>query len=206
MALHTLSRIPRIISNPHFWFVVAMFAIGVILHYPQQILFIDSPSLFSFLGLTRHAMERIFFLLPVTYAGFFLGIKAGLASLTIALAIMLPRVFLISPYLPDALLETGVVIIIGGLVNLGFEGYRREQERRQQVLLKLESAQQELQSQVEVIKSNEKRLSTLNEVSAIVSESLELQDVLNAAADKVREVMDVEVVLVFFWLFLTTAN
>ena len=144
MAPYTLSRVPRIIGSPHFWIVVAMFAIGVILHYPQQILSTDSPSLFSFLGLTRHAVERIFFLLPVTYAGFFLGIKAGLASLTVALLIMLPRVFLISLYLPDALLETGGIILIGVLVNLSFEGYRRAQKRHQQVLLKLESAQQEL--------------------------------------------------------------
>jgi len=59
---------------------------------------------------------------------------------------MLPRVFLISLHLPDALLETGVIILIGGLVNLWFEGYRREQGRRQQALMKLEVAQQELQS------------------------------------------------------------
>ena len=197
MTTHILSRVPRIISSPHFWLVVAMFAIGVILHYPQQILSTDSPSLFSFLGLSRHAVERIFFLLPVAYAGFFFGIKAGLASLTIALAIMLPRAIFISLYPPDALFETCGVILIGGLVNLGFEGYRREQSRRQQVLLKLESAQQELQSQVQVIRSSEKRLAALDEVSAIVSQSLELQDVLNTAADKVKEVMDLEVVLVF---------
>jgi len=176
---------------------MAMLAIGVILHYPQQILSTDSPSLFSFLGLTRHAVERIFFLLPISYAGFIFGIKAGLASLVVALLIMLPRVFLISLYLPDALLETSGIILIGALVNLSFEGYRREQKRRQQVLLKLESAQQELQSQVEVIRSNEKRLAALNEVSAIVSQSLELEDILNVATDKVREVMSLEVALVF---------
>ncbi len=197
MAPHTLSRVTRIMNNPHFWLVVAMFAIGIILHYPQQILATSSPSLFAFLGLTRHAVERVFFLLPVTYVGFFFGIKVGLASLTIALAIMLPRVFLISVYPPDALLETCGVILIGVLVNLWFEGYRREQGRRQQALLKLEATQGELQSQVQIIRTNEKRLAALNEVSAIVSQSLELQDVLNAAADKVREIMDVEVILVF---------
>ena len=197
MIAHTSSRVSRIISSPHFWLVVAMLAIGVILHYPQQILSTDSPSLFSFLGLTRHAVERIFFLLPISYAGFIFGIKAGLASLAVALLIMLPRIFLVSLYLPDAVLETSGIILIGALVNLSFEGYRREQKRRQQVLLKLESAQQELQSQVQVIRSNEKRLAALNEVSAIVSQSLELEDILNVATDKVREVMSLEVALVF---------
>jgi len=197
MAPHILSRVLRIISNPHFWVVVALFAICIVLHYPQQILSTDSPSLFLFLGLTRHALERIFLLLPISYAGLVFGIKAGLASLVVALGIMLPRIFLISLYPPDALLETSGIIVIGGLVNLGFEGYRKEQGRRQQVLSKLESAQQELQSQVQVIESREKRLAGLNEVSAIVSQSLELQDILDVAAEKVREVMDVEVVLVF---------
>jgi len=149
MVAHTSSQVSRIIGNPHFWLVMAMLAIGVILHYPQQILSTDSPSLFSFLGLTRHAVERIFFLLPISYAGFIFGIKAGLASLAVALVIMLPRVFLLSLHLPDALLETGGIILIGALVNLSFEGYRREQKRRQQVLLKLESAQQELKQMQE---------------------------------------------------------
>ena len=197
MAPYILNRASRIIRNPHFWIVVAMFAIGIVLHYPQQILGTSLPSLFSFLGLTRHAMERVLFLLPVTYAGFIFGIKAGLASLAVALVIMLPRAIFISSSLPDALLETGGVILIGSLVNLWFEGYRREKERRQKVVLKLEAAQQELQSHIQVIKSNEKRLAALNEVSAIVSQSLELQDVLKAATDKVREIMDLEVALVF---------
>jgi len=129
MAPHILSRAPRIISSHHLWLVVAMFAIGVILHYPQQILATDSPSLFSFLGLSRHALERVLFLLPITYAGFFFGVKAGLASVAMALLIMLPRVFLISLYPSDALFETGAIIVFGVLVNLGFEGYRRERER-----------------------------------------------------------------------------
>jgi len=107
-----------------------MFAIGIILHYPQQILSIESPSLFSSLGLTRYAVERIFLLVPIGYAGFFLGIKAGLASSAIALAIMLPRIFLISLYPEDALFETGGVILIGGLVNLWFYMHRKDKAQR----------------------------------------------------------------------------
>ena len=197
MVLHTQSPVLRIMRNPHFWLVVVMFAVGIILHYPQQILATSSPSLLSFLGLTRHTMERVFFLLPVTYAGFFLGMKAGLVSLAVALVIMLPRVFLLSLHLPDALFETSIIIIISGLVNFWFEGYRKEQHRRQQALLKLEVTQQELQSQVQLIESSEKQLAALNDVCAAVTRSLELQDVLNAATNKVRELVDLEVALVF---------
>ena len=191
------SRWLKTISNPHFWAVVAMFAIGVVLHYPQQILSINSPSLFSFLGLSRHAIERILFLFPIGYAAFFLGTRAGLISLIAASAIMFPRVFLISEYFPDALLETIAVIFVGGLVNLWFYSYGKEKERRQQMLSKLETANRQLQSLFQVTRHNEKRLYTLNEISTIVSQSLELTDLLSAAADKVKQVMDLDVVMIF---------
>jgi len=192
-----LNRVSKAIYSGHFWAVVAMLVIGLILHYPQQILSTDIPSIFSFLGLTRHAVERVLFLVPITYAGLIFGIRAGLACLVVALGIMLPRVFIISLYTPDALLETCGVIAIGILVNVAFEVYRRERERREQVLLKLEVAQGELQDYVQVIRSNEGRLSALNEVSAVVNQSLELEEILNVATDKVSELMALEVALVF---------
>jgi len=143
--LHLGSQASRTIRNPHFWIVLALFAIVIVLHYPQQVLNTDSPSLFSFIGLTRHALERVLFLLPVTYAGFVFGIRAGLASLVVALIIMLPRVFLISLYPPDALLETCSIIVIGVVVNLLLQMYRKEKERYQQALSAVETAHQELQ-------------------------------------------------------------
>lgn len=197
MAPNKLGRTPKVISSLHFWVVVALFAISVILHYPQQILSTDSPSLFSFLGMTRHAMERVFLLLPVSYAAFFLGTGAGLASLVISLGIMLPRVFLISLYLPDALFEVGLVTLIGGLVNLGFRAFRREWGKRQWLVLKLVSAEQQVQSQVRAIERSENWLSTLHKISTAICESLELGDVLDAAATRVRQVMDAEIVTVF---------
>ncbi len=130
MPPHISGRMSKVISNRNFWLVLVMFALGIVLHYPQQILNTDSTSLFSFLGLTRHAVERVFFLLPVTYVGFIFGLKAGLVSLAVALVIMLPRVFLVSLYLPDALLETGGVVLIGGLVNLWFHLHRRDIAQR----------------------------------------------------------------------------
>jgi len=128
-----LSPALRVIRNPHFWFVVVMLVIGVIFHYPQQILSTESPSLFPSPDITRHAVERVFFLLPITYAGFILGIKGGLSSLVLALAIMLPRIFLLSQYPVDALLETGSIIVIGGMVNLWFHMHRRNIIQRKSV-------------------------------------------------------------------------
>lgn len=110
--------------------------------------------------------------------------------MVVALAIMLPRAIFLSPSPADALFEIGGVIIIGALVNLWFESQQREKERRRQALLTLQAAQQEL-------RSNERRLAAINAVSEIVSQSLEIEQVLHGALTKVVEVMDVEVALLF---------
>ncbi len=143
MATHILSRVPKIISNPHFWIVLVLLAIGIVIHYPQQILSISSDSLFSFLGLTRHTMERVLSLSPAIYAGLFFGLKAGLTSLAGSLLIILPRAIFISSSPLDALLESVGIILIGGLANLWLEQNRKKSERHQQLLLRLETAQEE---------------------------------------------------------------
>ena len=107
------SRNSKIIANPHFWVILFLLAIAVVLHYPQQILGISTPSLFSFLGLTRHAIERVFLLLPVCYTGFIFGLNWGFVTLLIAAVIMIPRIFLVSEYFPDALVESIAVLLVG---------------------------------------------------------------------------------------------
>jgi len=120
-----------IVRNPHFWVVAVMFAIGANLHYPQLPFFWETEGALSFLGLTRHAIIRVFFLAPMTYAGFFFGIRGGIASLATAFSIMLPRVILISLYPADALFESISVIGIGSLVNLWFHFHRKDITRRE---------------------------------------------------------------------------
>lgn len=129
MVPYQLNPALRVIRNPRFWLVVGLFVVGIILHYPHQLPFwgLEAPS--SFLGLTRHTIERVYLLVPIIYAGFTFGIKGGIASLVVALGIMLPRAILISPSPADALFETGGVIGIGAVVNLLFQMHRREQER-----------------------------------------------------------------------------
>ncbi len=132
--------------SPHVWVLVAMFLIGVIFQYPQQILRIASPSLLSFLGLTGHAVERILFLVPIAYAGMFLGRRAGIASLLLAMVIILPRVFLLSDNSPDAFLEAGAVLVLGVLGNLWFEVKRRENAIYRQLATRLEESEGSLQA------------------------------------------------------------
>lgn len=129
MALYLLNPALRVIRNPRFWLIVVLFAVGIILHYPQQLPFwgLEAPS--SFLGLTRHTIERVYLLAPIILAGFIFGIKGGIAGLVVAFSIMLPRVILISPSPTEASIETAGVMSIGIVVNLLFQMHRREQQR-----------------------------------------------------------------------------
>lgn len=148
MAQHLPARVLKVMRNPHFWAVAAMFAIVTVFHYSQQMLGTDLP----FLGLSRHAAERIFLLAPVTYASFFFGTRAGIASLAVVCSIMLPRAIFVSPHPSDALLESTSVVAIGAVVNLLFYVFRKEKERYQQAFSALETAHQEMRESQESYK------------------------------------------------------
>jgi len=188
----------KILRNPHFWIILVLFLICIVLHYPQEVPFLKELGLESVFGLSRHALERILFLFPVVYGGIFFGLRGGIVCLVGALGAMLPRVILISSSPIDALLETCLIIAAGGLANWWLENRRREAGRREQALLQLEAAQRELQTYIQVIKENEKAFSALYDVSTVVNKSLDLEEVANVAADTVRDVMNLEVVLVYF--------
>jgi PAS domain S-box-containing protein len=119
----------RTIRNYRFWLVVALFVVALILHYPQQILFLGIEVPPSLLGLSRHTIERVYLLVPIIYASFCLGTKGGVTSLAVALGIMLPRAILFSESPNEALVESIGVIAIGIVVNQLFYMRRREQER-----------------------------------------------------------------------------
>lgn len=123
---------------------MGLFVIGILFHYPQQIFSIESSSLLSFIGLTRHAVERMLFLIPVTYAGVVFGMRAGIVSMIVAVVIMLPRIILISEYQAEAILESSAVIVLGILANLGFAMKRKENEMHGRLISRLEKSEQEL--------------------------------------------------------------
>ena len=119
------------IRSLELWIAIAMFMVAIPMHYPEELLpFLDIEAPGSILGLERHAIERVFIILPITYVGFLFGMRAGLVASAFALAIMLPRALVISAHRSDALVEVGGVIIAGAVINVGFERIRREQERR----------------------------------------------------------------------------
>jgi len=117
MSSDLLSSALRIIRSPHFWGVLVIFAIGFILHYPEQLTPWGATNISSLLGLTRKTAERVFFLIPITYASFIFGLRGGIASLLVASFIMIPRAIFISQVPVDAVLESSGIIIVGGIVK-----------------------------------------------------------------------------------------
>jgi PAS domain S-box-containing protein len=94
------------------------------------------------------------------------------ATSVVALACMLPQAIFISQSPKNALFETGAVFIVGNMVALGLGSLRREREHRI-------------------------RLAALNYISNVVSQSLELKQILNSSIDSIIEIMNVDAVLIF---------
>jgi len=184
----------RAIRRPGVWLLIVLFVLITFFQYAE---YIQHPSFLAHLtenlGLTRYTVERILYLLPIIWAGALFGWKGGAVISLAAVVSMLPRAILTSPSHEDALIEIALVFIIGILFSYSLESLQKERARRAQV----ESAQRELKVHLQLIKQNEKRLAALNQTSSIISQSLELTDVLENAVDCVRDVIGVEAVLIY---------
>ena len=167
------SWLTRVIRRPGFWLILITLALITILHYGESF---NQPSFLTDLthnlGLDRHAFERIFYLAPIIWAGFLFGRRGAVTTSVVALACMLPRAIFISPYPRDALFETGAVFVVGNLVTFTFSSLQKERVRRVY-------------------------LAAVNQISGVLSQSLELNQVLGNAIDNVIDVMKVEIALVF---------
>ena len=148
-------------------------------------------------GLSRHALDRILFLLPIIYSGFVFGLVWGGATCLAALLVMLPRAILISPVPLDAFLEIGGVVTIGALACLWLSARAKEATKTQAALAELQSAQKILQHHAQIVKRDERQLSILNTLSTMLCGSLELEGLLRKATPMVSELMEVEITLMF---------
>lgn len=166
-------RYKQITHQRSFWILVAMLVgIGILHYLTPQVRFLPLTPF----SLGRHAVERVIFLVPVAGATFVFGQPGGLIALTVVILIMLPRVFLVSPEPADALVETAAVAAVGYVIVWMIETQEREKRLRQKAVA---------------------RLRAINEVAAIVTESLELDQILNRALDKVLEVTGLDAGLAF---------
>ncbi len=191
-----MKRLAVELRKPLFWLILFCFLGGVLLHYSEYI-FSSQTSVNTFLGLQRHSIERLLFLTIVILADVLYGFGIAMAYLIAAILVMIPRFFLGTPFLADSIYETVAVLLAGVGFNWWFESHRREVGRREQSLLKLNSIRQELESHIETIRENEKRLSVLHSITTAINEFGSLAEILNIAAEKILEVVAADGVLIY---------
>jgi len=162
-----------VIKRPGFWLIVTLLVFITIIHYGEEIEQPDFiPRLIADFGLDHHAFERIFYLLPIIWAGMLFEQRGAWITSSVAFICMLPHAILISLYTRDALFEASAVFIVGNLVAFTFNLLRREWWNRV-------------------------RLAVLNKTSSVISQSLQLSQVLDSSIDEVVDAMGVDAAIVF---------
>lgn len=190
-------RLKEALRSSHFWAISAILVFLTLVHYAEQTGISGTTSPSIHFGLTRHALDRILFLLPVMYSGFVFGFIPGIAVCFLTMLIMLPRAAFLSPASPDALLETFAVTVVG-IIACQWLGIRaKEREEYRLTLEELRGAHERLQRYVRIARSHEKRLSTLHAISAALTQSLELKETLTVALNMVMDLLEAEIGLVF---------
>ena len=147
----------RTLANRSFWAVVTILAATTFLHYFRPNLLPSAVNTF----LTRHAVDRILFLLPVTIATYAFGLKGGLLTLAAIVIAMLPRAVWVSASPVDALVETIAVVGVSYFVIRIIDAQAREKALRQEA----DARQLQIQQR-------------LNEVAEQITSELELDHVL----------------------------
>jgi len=137
MGISYLGRRDRQIArlrSPHLWIIIVLFVALTLSHYSEllsEIPVLGHISLPAALGLSRHSLERLLYLLLVVYSGWALGIIGGFAIWLSSGVAMLLRSFLISPYPRDAVLESFAILIISALAIMLIEARRRDKQRQE---------------------------------------------------------------------------
>jgi PAS domain S-box-containing protein len=187
----------QIPKEAHFWVILAIMTCGTVLYYADSIPWIQTVESSVGLDLARRSVHRILSILPVAYAAFVFRLQGGLLASFVIAALLLPRVFLKPSDTQETLIEVAAFVFIGAFVSWLINVQNREKARHKHTIASLEWAQRELRSHIHVIENEERRLSAINAVLGVVTESLDLRDILGVAMSKVSDVMGVEICLLF---------
>ncbi len=145
-----ISWLIRVIRKPAFWLILGLFVLITLPHYYQAL---GYPALFTYIvpgiGLTRHTLERILYLVPIVWAGFLFGFRGTIITSLAALVCMLPRAIFLSLSPTDAMAEAGAVLVTGSAISglLAFSSKLLHRER--EYMNQLSMAQQELRTSEE---------------------------------------------------------
>jgi two-component system, NarL family, sensor histidine kinase DegS len=115
----------------------------------------------------------------------------------LTVATILTVLFLFAGIVTNVIFE-GIIIIAAGIgFYQWFNERQRDVLRQQESRLKLEAVQRELQEHIKTVRENEKRLAVLHSVTAAINQFSSLDSILNTAADKVMEAVNIDGVLIY---------
>ena len=132
----------------HFCFLTLLLLVLTISHYHELLAgipVIGEISATSFFGLSEHAIERFIYILLVIYAGWLLGIKAGIAAWLVSALAMLPWALFMSTSPLDAITESIAALTISGLSLALIQmrrGWRRQQKKLRGIKVALKTSQE----------------------------------------------------------------
>ena len=156
----------KTLASRSFWIVATVFTATALLHYFRSYLLPAPANVF----LSRHAVDRILFLLPITAATYAFGLRGGLITLSAVVAAMLPRAIWISASPADALVETAAVAAVGYFIIRIIDAQTRERTLRQEADARQLQIQQRLNDVAEQITSELELERVLTKVIQIAEE------------------------------------
>jgi PAS domain S-box-containing protein len=177
------------VRSPHFWIITALLALLTFIYYVAQTSLVSIPPFNSSFFTTVHDLHRALFLIPIIYAASVFRVRGSLITSFAFLCVVLPRALLFSPY-PEATLRSLLFVALAGFISLFIATQLNRIEEERKVRTELDIASQ-------VLSEYAQRLGAMIAISSVTSQSLEIQHILDTAADKVREVMDLESVIIY---------
>jgi len=180
----------QLYRNPHFWGILVIMVVGASFFYADHIPFLNFVLPLIPLQLVRYSTYRILSIIPVAYAAFTFKLRGGVITAIFISLALLPRALFFSEEVPEAIIETVAFFLIGLLVSWLIH-------RQQRAVVQLQTTQKELQEDIQIIKENEKLLTSLNQIASTVSESLDLNHVLNQAIDNVVNITKADIALIY---------
>jgi signal transduction histidine kinase len=119
VAINVISRlpgnqVPRGVRSPHFWIIIALMAVLVLVYYAGQTPLARLGSFFT--DAFPHDLHRTLFLLPIIYAALTFRVRGALVASFAFLCVVLPRT-LYSPY-ADPLLRPLIFVLVTSFVGV----------------------------------------------------------------------------------------
>lgn len=186
----------RFYRSRHFWFVAV--AVLILAAYSASEHLAPRLTILGFSSsLIRDTFERSFFIIPVIYATIVFRLRGGFITLAASLAIVAPEFYMTqSRFAGFAIQMIGAGTIASGAIVFVNQHVAQRHKLRLAVE-RLDLAQAKLHQKVRSSIEQENRLAALTSFSATLNESLDLEHVIDTAVEMVKEIMLVEVVLMF---------